>query len=135
MTVGFVLVSHSLRLAEGARELAEQVSQGVVPIVAVGGAEDGSLGTNAMDIAAAIESLFASNEVDGVLVFMDLGSAVMSAEVALEQVDETVRDRVRMADAPFVEGAIAAVVEASLDSGVEAALAVAEAARHQVKMG
>jgi phosphoenolpyruvate---glycerone phosphotransferase subunit DhaM len=135
MTVGFVLVSHSPRLAEGARELAEQVSQGVVPIVAVGGAEDGSLGTNAMDIAAAIESLFASNDVDGVLVFMDLGSAVMSAEVALEQVDETVRDRVRMADAPFVEGAIAAVVEASLDSGVEAALAVAEAARHQVKMG
>lgn len=135
MSVGFVLVSHSARLAEGARELTEQVSQGVVPIVAVGGAEDGSLGTNAMAIAAAIESLCGTEGVDGVLVLADLGSAVLSTETALEQLDEGMRGVVRMADAPFVEGGVAAVVEASLGSGLEATLAVAEAAREQSKLG
>jgi dihydroxyacetone kinase phosphotransfer subunit len=134
VSVGFVLVSHSVRLAEGVRELAEQVAQGNVPVVAVGGAEDGSLGTNALAIAQAIESLSMEEEVEGILVLMDLGSAVLSAETALEQLDEGLRDRVRMADAPFVEGAVAAAVEASLGSGLEAVLATAEAARKLGKL-
>ncbi|MDQ6741569.1 MAG: dihydroxyacetone kinase phosphoryl donor subunit DhaM [Candidatus Dormibacteraeota bacterium] len=134
MSVGLVLVSHSARLAEGARELAAQVAQGGVPIVAVGGAEDGSLGTNALAIAEAIESMAVAEEVEGVLVLMDLGSAVLSAETALEQLDDGLRDRVRMADAPFVEGAVAAAVEASLGSGLEGVLATAEAARQQGKL-
>jgi PTS hybrid protein len=134
MNVGLVLVSHSARLAEGARELAEQVAQGEVPIVAVGGAEDGSLGTNALAIAEAIESMAVAEGVNGVLVLMDLGSAVLSAETALEQLDEGLRDQVRMADAPFVEGAVAAAVEASLGSDLEAVLATAEAARQQGKL-
>jgi phosphoenolpyruvate---glycerone phosphotransferase subunit DhaM len=134
MSVGFVLVSHSARLAEGVRELAEQVAQGNVPIVAVGGAEDGSLGTNALAIAQAIESLSMEEEVEGILVLMDLGSAVLSAETALDQLDEVLRDRVRIADAPFVEGAIAAAVEASLGSGLEAVLNTAEAARSLRKL-
>jgi PTS hybrid protein len=135
VSVGLVLVSHSARLAEGARELAEQVAQGVVPIVAVGGAEDGSLGTNALAIAEAIETMAVAHGVDGVLVLMDLGSAVLSAETALEQLDDGLRDRVRMADAPFVEGAVAAAVEASLGSELEAVLAMAEAASQQGKLG
>ena len=130
-----MLVSHSARLAEGARELAEQVAQGDVPMLAVGGAEDGSLGTNAIAIAQAIESLAAAEGVDAVLVLMDLGSAVLSAETALEQLDDEIRDRVRMADAPFVEGAVAAAVEASLGSDLDAVLATAEAARQQGKLG
>jgi dihydroxyacetone kinase phosphotransfer subunit len=134
VSVGLVLVSHSARLAEGARELAAQVAQGGVPIVAVGGAEDGSLGTNALAIAEAIESMAVAEEVEGVLVLMDLGSAVLSAETALEQLDDGLRDRVRMADAPFVEGAVAAAVEASLGSGLEGVLATAEAARQQGKL-
>ena len=76
MTVGFVLVSHSPRLAEGTRELAEQVAHGA-PIVAVGGAEDGSLGTNALAIADAVESLAAADGVEGVLVLMVLGILLM----------------------------------------------------------
>jgi PTS hybrid protein len=134
MTVGLVLVSHSRGLAEGARELAEQVAQGA-PIVAVGGAEDGSLGTNALAIAAAIESLAAADGVEGVLVLMDLGSAVLSAETALDQLPVEVRGRVRMVDAPFVEGAVAAAVEASLGSNLAAVAATAEAARGQSKIG
>jgi dihydroxyacetone kinase phosphotransfer subunit len=134
VSVGLVLVSHSARLAEGARELAEQVAPEGLPIAAVGGAEDGSLGTNALAIADAIESMAVTEGVEGVLVLMDLGSAVLSAETALEQLDEGLRDRVRMADAPFVEGAVAAAVEASLGSGLEAVLATAEAARRQGKL-
>jgi PTS hybrid protein len=134
MTVALVLVSHSPRLAQGTRELAEQVAQGA-PIVAVGGAEDGSLGTNALAIAAAIESVAAADGVEGVLVLMDLGSAVLSAETALEQLPEEVRPLARMVDAPFVEGAVAAAVEASLGSDLAAVAATAEAARGQSKLG
>jgi phosphoenolpyruvate---glycerone phosphotransferase subunit DhaM len=135
MTVGLVLVSHSRRLAEGTRELAEQVAQGAAPIVAVGGAEDGSLGTNALAIASSIESLAATDGVDGVLVLMDLGSAVLSAETALEQLSDKLRAAVRMVDAPFVEGAVAAAVEASLGSDLPAVAATAEGARGQSKLG
>ena len=134
MTVGFVLVSHSPRLAEGTRELAEQVAQGA-PIVAVGGTEEGSLGTNALAIAEAIRSLAAADGVEGVLVLMDLGSAVLGTETALEQLPDDVRARVRMVDAPFVEGAVAGAVEASLGSDLAAVAATAEAARGQSKLG
>ncbi|HEY4867356.1 MAG TPA: dihydroxyacetone kinase phosphoryl donor subunit DhaM [Candidatus Dormibacteraeota bacterium] len=132
MSVALVLVSHSARLAEGTRDLAEQVAQGAVPIRAVGGAEDGSLGTNAFAILEAIESL---DSAGGVLLLVDLGSAVLSAETALEQLTPEKRDRVRLADAPFVEGAVAAAVEASVGSELEAVLATAEAARGQGKLG
>jgi PTS hybrid protein len=131
VSIGLVLVSHSGRLADGVREVAEQVAQGSVRVIAVGGAEDGSLGTNAIAIVAAIESL---SDDDGVLVLVDLGSAVLSAETALDQLDVELRERVRLADAPFVEGAVAAAVEASLDSGLDAVLATAEAARLQGKL-
>ena len=132
VSVGLVLVSHSARLAEGVREVAEQVAQGAVPVLAVGGAEDGSLGTNALAISSAIESLGGE---EGVVVLVDLGSAVLSAETALEQLDPGLRSRVRLADAPFVEGAMAAAVEASMGSGLEAVLGTAEAARGQAKLG
>ncbi len=131
MSVGLVLVSHSRQLAEGLRELAEQVGQGRVPIAVAAGSEGGALGTNAIDIARAVESLA---ETDGVLVLMDLGSAVLSTETALEQLDPSLRERVQMVDAPFVEGAVAATVEASLGSGLAAVRATAEAARQQGKL-
>jgi phosphoenolpyruvate---glycerone phosphotransferase subunit DhaM len=131
VSVGLVLVSHSRQLAEGLRELAEQVGQGRVPIAVAAGSEGGALGTNAIDIARAVESLA---ETDGVLVLMDLGSAVLSTETALEQLDPSLRERVQMVDAPFVEGAVAATVEASLGSGLDAVRATAEAARQQGKL-
>lgn len=135
MSVGLVLVSHSGRLAEGVRELAEQVAQGAVPMAAVGGAVDGSLGTNALAILSAVEAMAAGTGVAGVLILMDLGSAVLSAETALEQLPEETRALVRMVDAPFVEGAVAAAVEASLGSDPGAVAAAAEAARVQPKLG
>ena len=131
MSVGLVLVSHSSRLAQGLRDLVEQVAQGRVPIaVAAGGPED-SLGTNAVAIGEAVESLAGT---DGVVLLLDLGSAVLSAETALEELAPAVRERVRMADAPFVEGAVAAAVESSLGSDLQVVLAAAESARGQAKL-
>jgi len=131
MSVGLVLVSHSARLAEGLHELLEQLAQDRVPIALAAGGPDGTLGTNALAIAEAAGALAGAGEV---VVLVDLGSAVLSAEMALEQLEPALRERVRLADAPFVEGAVAAVVEASLGSDAAAVLAAAEAARGQGKL-
>jgi len=84
--IGMVIVSHSARLAEGVCELAEQVAQGRVRMAAAGGTDDPQhpLGTDAFKVQQAIESVYSE---DGVLVLMDLGSAVLSAETAMEFLD------------------------------------------------
>jgi PTS hybrid protein len=121
--VGLLIVSHSRKVAEGVRELAEQVAQGHVPIAEVGGMADGSLGTNADAIREAADEL-ASASVDGVAVLVDLGSAVLSAETALEGF----RTPFRLCNAPLVEGAIVAAVQASIGSDLASTVAAAEAA-------
>lgn len=111
MPVGIVIVAHSRQLAEGVREVAAAMAGGTVRIIPAGGAIDGSLGTNAEAIARAIGEADAG---EGVLVLMDLGSAVLSAETALEMLPEDVAGRVRLSNAPLVEGAIVAAVESSI---------------------
>src|SRR6266487_815319 len=111
MTVGLVIVSHSAQLAAGVVELAGQMTQGKTPIAAAGGAVDDVLGTSADKILEAIQSV---DGPDGVLVLLDLGSAILSAEMALEMLSDAQRDRVRLSYAPLVEGAVAASLEASL---------------------
>src|SRR6266702_4113990 len=111
MTVGLVIVSHSAQLAAGVVELAGQMTQGKTPMAAAGGAIDDILGTSADKILAAIQSV---DGPDGVLVLLDLGSALLSAELALEMLSDEQRDRIRLSYAPLVEGAVAAALEASL---------------------
>jgi phosphocarrier protein FPr len=111
MTVGLVIVSHSAQLAEGVVELAGQMTQGKTPIAAAGGAIDDILGTSADKILTAIQSV---DGPDGVLVLLDLGSAILSAEMALEMLSDEQRERIRLSYAPLVEGAVAAALEASL---------------------
>src|SRR6266581_3328742 len=111
MTVGLVIVSHSAQLAAGVVELAGQMTQGKTPIAAAGGAIDDILGTSADKILAAIQLV---DGPDGVLVLLDLGSAILSAEMALEMLSDEQRDRIRLSYAPLVEGAVAAALEASL---------------------
>ena len=128
--VGIVAVSHSLRLAEAAQELAAQmVPGGTVPIALAAGAgtdADGApiLGTDATRVAAAIDEL--AEACDGVLVLMDLGSAVMSAEFALELRSSAVP--VRLASAPFVEGLLAASVTAAQGASLDDVAAEANGA-------
>ena len=123
--VGLVVVSHSSRLAEGVVELAREMGGATVAIEAAGGVEaGGALGTSATLIAAAIERAWSE---DGVLVVMDLGSAVLSAEAALELLDEGRGERVLLSDAPLAEGAVIAAVAAG--SGASLADVAAEARR------
>jgi len=131
VSVALVAVSHSRKLAEGLEEVLAQVSRGRVRVASVGGAEGGRLGSDALGIKAAIESVAGP---DGVVVLMDLGSAVLAAEAALELLPPEVRGRVRLADAPLVEGAVAAVVEASMDADLEAVARAAESARTAAKL-
>jgi multiphosphoryl transfer protein len=127
--VGMVIVCHSRRLAEGVKELAQQVTQGKVPIEVAAGIDDpvNPIGTDPMKVLAAIKTVQAA-AADGVLVLMDLGSALMSAETALELLPEDARSRVRLCAAPVVEGAISAAVQASVGASLDAVAAEALAA-------
>jgi len=120
--IGLVLVSHSALLAAGLRELAAQMAPDV-RIETAGGTDDGGLGTSLEKVTAAIQ---AADDGDGVVVLYDLGSAQMTAETALEMLDQDVRERTRVVDAPFVEGALTAATTAAGGaslSGVIAAVA------------
>ncbi|MEA2502455.1 MAG: multiphosphoryl transfer protein [Actinomycetota bacterium] len=111
--IGIVVVSHSSRLAAGVVELAREMGGGVA-IEAAGGLEGAdALGTSATLIAAAIERVWSG---DGVLVLMDLGSAVLSAEAALELLGNDRGEQVVLSDGPLAEGAVIAAVAAAAGS-------------------
>ena len=107
--IGIVVVSHSRALADAVVELATQMTSHDGPTVAVAAGADGGLGTDATAVA---EALAEAASPDGVLVLMDLGSAVMSAELAIELADLDGTE-VRLSAAPLVEGLVAAVVRAA----------------------
>ena len=103
--VGIVIVSHSRHLAESIVEYTGLMA-GDAHTAAAGGNEDGSFGTSFQKIYDAIEAV---DQGDGVLVLMDMGSAVMTTEMVLEAYDS---DQVRMVDCPIVEGAVVATINA-----------------------
>jgi len=127
--VGIVLVSHSAELAAGAAHLAGQVSGGTVTIIAAGGTDDGELGTSAAKVE---RGLRLAESGLGVVVLPDLGSAVLTVRAVLE--DEDPAANVVMADAPFVEGAVAATVTAAAGGDIKAVAAAAEEARNARKL-
>lgn len=122
--VGIVFVSHSAKIADGLVDLAAQMAQGAT-LIAAGGSEDGGIGTSLERIQAAIADGDAGA---GVVVLADLGSAVMTAESAIEFLDPDQAERVRLADAPLVEGGVSAAVAAESGGNVAAVLAAAESA-------
>jgi len=126
--VSLVLVSHSKSLAEGLRDMVVQVAGEGVRVAAAGGTADGRLGTNAEAIVDTLRDIL-TDSADGVLVLLDLGSAWLSVEMALEELSETERARVRVSEAPLVEGAVLAAVQASVGGTLsEVAAAAAGAA-------
>jgi PTS hybrid protein len=125
--VGIVLISHSPGLAEGAAELVGQIAGGS-RVVAAGGTEDGALGTSTRLILDAIAK---ADQGVGVVLIPDLGSSVLSARSVLADLE---RGDVVLADAPFVEGAVAAGVAASIGADVEAVARAAEEARDARKL-
>lgn len=124
-SVALVLVSHSRDLAAGTAELAAQMAPRVL-LIAAGGRDDGELGTSFDLITAAIER--ATEAGRSAVVLTDLGSAVLTTESVLEFADDDVAARVRLADAPFVEGAVAAAVVADGGADLTAVLDAAQSA-------
>ncbi|WP_113639956.1 phosphoenolpyruvate--protein phosphotransferase [Escherichia albertii] len=110
--VAIVIVSHSLRLAQGIEELAQQMSGGVVPLAIAAGIDDpqNPIGTDAIAIMSAIESVWSP---EGVLVLMDMGSALLSTGMALELLSEEQRGAIYLLAAPVVEGTMSAVTSAA----------------------
>lgn len=124
--VGIVVVSHSRRLAEGVVELARQMAGDDVALEAVGGAPDGSIGTDADGIAAAISR---ADRGAGVVIVADLGSAILASKTALEFLEPPASGRVVISGGPVVEGGIVGAVQASIGQSLEAVLAATEDAR------
>ncbi|HEV8563484.1 MAG TPA: dihydroxyacetone kinase phosphoryl donor subunit DhaM, partial [Actinomycetota bacterium] len=117
--VGIVIVSHSGRLAGGVADLAREMGGPDVRLETAGGLalEGNPIGTDAVLVAEAIERAWSD---EGVLVLMDLGSAVLSAEMALDMLPEDRRKAVLLCEAPLVEGAVAAAVAAKLGLTLDA---------------
>lgn len=111
--VGIVIVSHSENLAKSVVELTTMMADGI-PIAAAGGLEDGSFGTSYERIRDAIDKVYSE---DGVLILMDMGSAVMTTEMVLETEEEG--RKVSMADCPLVEGAVSASLASKLGESME----------------
>lgn len=125
--IGMVIVSHSAKAAEGVRELALQMAAPELSIIAAGGMADNILGTDAIKIQTAIET---ADSGDGVLVLVDLGSAVLSTDLAIDLLTPELKQRVLIADAPLLEGAVMAAIEASVPgSTLQKAADTAEAAK------
>lgn len=123
--VGVVFVSHSARIAEGLVDLARQMAPSAA-LIAAGGTDDGRIGTSFDLVSAAIAD---ADSGAGVAVLCDLGSAILTAETALDFLDDDVRGRVRIVDAPLVEGGVAAAVAAEAGEALEQVVGAAESAR------
>lgn len=125
MAVGIVLVSHSRALAEAALALAsEMVHSGMPAVEIAAGVPGGGFGTDATEV---MEAIGAADQGDGVAIFTDLGSAIMSAELAIELLDGD-PERMRIVPAPFVEGLVAGLVRAAMGGSLDQVTADASGA-------
>ena len=129
--IGIVVVSHSSKVAEGICDMVQQISSRdgeKLPIYPAGGNAQRGLGTDPQRVLEAIKK---ADQGEGVVVLADLGSAVISSQAAISMLDEPLRSRVRIADAPVLEGAIGAGVEAASDdvSSLDLVVSTAEGSR------
>ena len=137
---GVVLVSHSEYIAKGLKELVDEMNDGSVQVVAAGGADGGRIGTSAIKIQGAIESV---EDCDHILIYADLGSSILSAETAIDYkgkiispakaidlIDEDLAEKVQLVDAPIVEGALAGVVQGTISDDVADVIKASEDARN-----
>ncbi len=125
--VGFVIVSHSEKLAQGVVDLARMMAK-ETPIAAAGGLEDGSFGTSFEKISNAVDEVYSD---DGVIMLMDMGSAVMTAEMVIESMEGR---KIVMADCPIAEGAVTGTVSAESGATLEEILADLEQVGTQKKL-
>jgi len=118
-------------LAKGLQEMALQMSQNLVKVATGAGVDDQTIGTNAERIHEAIQAVYSP---EGVLILFDLGSALLSTQLAIEMLPDEQQTHIKLSNAPLVEGAIVAVVEASLGHDLEQVNLAAEAAKDMQKI-
>ena len=121
--ISIILVSHSKKITDGLKEMIEEMvdSTGDVKIFSAGGTEDGRLGTDSVAIYNIIKQ---SSKHNNILIFADIGSAILSTETAIDLIeDEELKSKVTLVDAPLVEGAFVASIQAMVDKDVEGILA------------
>jgi PTS hybrid protein len=131
--IGLVLVAHSADVVRGVVAMVMQAAPDV-PVDGAGGLSGGRLGTNGLEVAGALRRVLEANGRDGILVLLDLGSASMAVDLALDELDRADRALVRVTEAPIVEGAVLAAVAAAGGAGVDAVAAAAERARTLPKL-
>lgn len=127
--VGLLIVSHSKKAAEGIFELAVQMAGKDHRVVAVGGMEDGSIGTDALRIR---QGIMDADDGDGVVVLADLGSGILSSQTAIDLLEEEIN--VVIADAPILEGAVSAAVQAAIGGTITEVVEAAELAKQVSKL-
>lgn len=127
---GVVIVSHSAKLAEGLAEIVEEMNDGSVMVKAAGGADGGRIGTNALKIQDAIEFM---EDRDNILLYVDMGSSIISTEAAIDMLDDDLQEKVQIVDCPIVEGAFAGVVQATITDDVEEIIRVSKEAKELSK--
>lgn len=123
--VGIVFVSHSAKIGEGLVELARQMAP-TSALVAAGGTDEGGIGTSFTKVS---EGIAEADSGEGVAILCDLGSAILTAESALDFLDDDQRERVSIVDAPLVEGGVAAAVTAETGGDLAAVVRAALSAR------
>jgi len=116
--IGIVIVSHSRQISDGLKRMADAMGQESVPVVSAGGMDepDDPLGTDALRILQAIQEVMQAN---GVLIFADIGAAKLNAETAIDLLDDTQKPKVRLCDAPLIEGVLAATVQSAAGGSIE----------------
>lgn len=129
--IGIVVVSHSVKVAEGIVDMVQEISSRdgkKMPIYPAGGNMQGEMGTDPRKVLEVIKK---ADSGEGVVVLCDLGSAVISSQAAIAMLEEPLRSRVKIADAPILEGTVGAAVEAASDanSSLELVISTAEGAR------
>ena len=124
--VGIVIVSHSKKLAEGVLDATKIMADGC-PVAAAGGTDDGGYGTSYEQIRSAVEAVYSP---DGVIVLVDMGSAVITAEMVIEELGY---DNVLLLDCPLVEGAVAASLSSCCGDPLEIVKKQALSAKEEAK--
>lgn len=115
---GILLISHSKKITDGLKEMIEEMTgtNSQVEILSLGGTDDGRLGTSAIKILEGIEACELS---ENIFLFCDIGSAILSAEVAMEMASDNLQDKLFLVDAPLIEGAFSAAITASVGASKE----------------
>lgn len=125
--IGIVIVSHSRQISDGLKRMADAMGEESVPVVSAGGMDepDDPLGTDALRVLQAIQDAM---QADGVLIFADIGAAKLNAETAIDLLDDTQKPKVRLCDAPLVEGVLAATVQSAAGGSIEDVIREAQTA-------